>query len=386
MKLDQGELFAITEVAEESVSVAEVARVAPAPVVSAATEESNAFEGWTNSATYLADLHLANNQAAANKVRALISPDCRLDGNQLAKVFTVRRSNDDEEVMSGVFGDRLVLDAWAEGEIDWFAIAAHWAALAREDLGATKIADAVVHVLANLEIDGLIARLTSGQLDRKLYQQVDAVLQALGGKWDRRQKGHVFESDPSEILEGVMLTGRYTKPENFGFFPTPAALADRVIELADLRPGMLTLEPSAGTGALLSRAAAIVGGACAIGVELQEKLYLQLGHDGYCVYHGDFLSRAWWHSPDGFERIVANPPFTRQADLDHVMHAWSMLRPGGRLVSIMSASLMFRENRTSVAFREFIDSFGTWYANEEGAFKESGTSVRTGTVVLDKPA
>ena len=33
-----------------------------------------------------------------------------------------------------------------------------------------------------------------------------------------------------------------------GFFPTPQALARRLVSLADIRTGMTVLEPSAGTG------------------------------------------------------------------------------------------------------------------------------------------
>jgi hypothetical protein len=62
------------------------------------------------------------------------------------------------------------------------------------------------------------------------------------------------------------------------------------------------------------------------------------------------------------------------------------VKPGGRLVAIMSPGWTFRTNRKSVEFKAFVDEFNSDIIfNEAGAFKESGTMIRTVTVVLDKP-
>jgi hypothetical protein len=36
------------------------------------------------------------------------------------------------------------------------------------------------------------------------------VLKAMGGKWHRHSKGHVFDGDPTEAIELASLTGEYT--------------------------------------------------------------------------------------------------------------------------------------------------------------------------------
>lgn len=74
-----------------------------------------------------------------------------------------------------------------------------------------------------------------------------------------------------------------------------------------------------------------------------------------------------------------------QADIDYVLHAYKFLKPGGRLVSIMSSSVTFRENRKTVEFRELLNACGTFGHNPEGSFKESGTMVNTIIVVMNKP-
>ena len=74
-----------------------------------------------------------------------------------------------------------------------------------------------------------------------------------------------------------------------------------------------------------------------------------------------------------------------QVDIDHVLHAWKFLKPGGRLVSIMSAGVIFRDNRKTVDFQNFVEQHGYMERLPEGSFKDSGTMVNTCIVVVDKP-
>ena len=84
--------------------------------------------------------------------------------------------------------------------------------------------------------------------------------------------------------------------------------------------------------------------------------------------------------------MVMNPPFSRQADIDHVTHAARFLRPGSRMVAIMSAGTIFRQNSKAVAFREWVEALGgTLEELPDGTFKASGTMVRTCIVSFDIP-
>jgi 16S rRNA G1207 methylase RsmC len=98
----------------------------------------------------------------------------------------------------------------------------------------------------------------------------------------------------------------------------------------------------------------------------------------YRVIGSDFLSI---EPRQDYDRVVMNPPFENQQDIDHVLHALEFLRPGGRLVSIMSAGVLFRQNKKTVEFREMIDEIT---ALPEGSFKLSGTNVNTSMVVINK--
>ncbi len=73
-----------------------------------------------------------------------------------------------------------------------------------------KISNDVSNVLANSKAESNKLYLPEGQLERKLYMAVDKCLKALGGKWNRSAKAHIFQKDVEFIVEEVVLTGEYT--------------------------------------------------------------------------------------------------------------------------------------------------------------------------------
>lgn len=245
----------------------------------------------------------------------------------------------------------------------------------------TRIPEEVLDVLRHsATVEGHRIILTR-QLDRSLYVAVDKALKALGGKWDR--KGHAFPQDPAPMLADLLGTGEVADPKKNGFFPTPRALAEQLIREASLEPGMLVLEPSAGRGDLADAAAAIVGREAVCCCELLPENVAVLEEKGYQVVGGDFLQADL--GPQ-FDRVIMNPPFENQTDIAHVLHACRFLKPGGRLVAIMSAGVEFRQDRKAAAFRAFVEERGGWWqANPEGSFKESGTMVNTVTVLIEGP-
>jgi 16S rRNA G1207 methylase RsmC len=85
-----------------------------------------------------------------------------------------------------------------------------------------------------------------------------------------------------------------------------------------------------------------------------------------------------------YDRIVANPPFADGQDIAHVTHALAFLRPGGRLVAIMSSGFTFRQDRAALAFRDLVEERGgTVEELSADAFKVSGTGVRAVLVTID---
>lgn len=246
----------------------------------------------------------------------------------------------------------------------------------------------VLLAIESAALDGPCLRLTA-QLDRKAYEAVNKVLAAAGGAWNRKMKAHVFDGDAAEAVEPILLTGevRLTKQE-FGQFDTPLSIAARVIHEAGIASGMMVLEPSAGIGNIA--VAAIGNGGIVHTVEIDPernaKLVMRIAASHapaaqHCTgQHADFLSL----DPNPvYDRIVMNPPFAKQADIKHVLHALKFLKPDGKLVAIMSASVGFRTNRITEEFRHFVtERGGSIEPLPDDSFKEAGTAVRTVLVTI----
>ena len=252
------------------------------------------------------------------------------------------------------------------------------------------IPEQVLTVLSTVEIEGHNVRITA-QLDRKLYLAVNKVLDRIGGTWNRKAKAHVFDVDPAGRLEVVINSGVLDPKVKTGYFPTPAVIVDRMIELADLNNRQLILEPSAGQGHIVKKIIEHMDTHSQVLVceNLPENVHI-LEEFGLTV-EGEFFEFVEECNGSGengmlFDRIIMNPPFERQADIDHVTAAYGLLAPGGILVTIMSAGVLFRENKKTVEFRDNIMEQNVTYLDRlpAGAFKESGTLVNTILLRLEK--
>jgi len=182
-------------------------------------------------------------------------------------------------------------------------------------------------------------------------------------------------------VDQIILSGEVEVPKDeFNFFPSPPAVVARLMELADVQHGMRVLEPSAGKGAIAYACAD--AGATVDCYELMEANFVALAGDMRLgsVRHMDFLAQA----PEAsYERVVMNPPFAKQADIRHVLHALRFLKPDGLLVSVMAGSVAFRNNKLTQDFRDLIrERGGEIEALPEGAFKASGTMVRSVIVTI----
>ena len=160
-----------------------------------------------------------------------------------------------------------------------------------------------------------------------------------------------------------------------GFFPTPPALVERVIDLADIEDGMEVLEPSAGKGDLAVAVREAGGQVTCVEVNarLCHILALQKLHP-ICM---DFFQ----YQPEMlFDRVVMNPPFENKADLYFIQHAYSAVKPGGKLVAIAATSI---QNYGS----DFLEVTGaTVSKNPPNAFRSAfrPTGVNTVTIVIER--
>lgn len=250
----------------------------------------------------------------------------------------------------------------------------------KDGIVAKQIDDDALEVLKSVRCDGSSAVLT-GLLDRGLYVKVNKVLEALGGRWNRRAKAHVFDGDAGELLADVLTTGQYLdRKQELQFYETPGELASRMCRIADVGRGAKVLEPSAGLGAIAS-VARQYGGAVQC-IELDPKMSSVLAGNAFPVTTCDFLVAAPTHL---FDAVVMNPPFRNGQDMAHVRHAYGFLADRGTLVAVMSAGMTFRSDRRATEFRDWLDHVGGEVEPlPVGTFKQSGTKVNTVLVTIQK--
>lgn len=216
---------------------------------------------------------------------------------------------------------------------------------------------------------------TIGRLEKlgiKTEEQLRAAIRELDSlRVAKRQE------DPVKKLERD-LVGKKIE----GFFPTPTPLVDQMIDYADIKPGHEVLEPSAGKGNIADQIMVSAPDASLDVVEYNTSLASLLEVKGYNVVGNDFLE----YSGKQYDRIVMNPPFENFQDIDHVKHAYDLLKPGGKLVAIMGAGVK-NSRKKAVEFREWLDDAGSYIEDlPEGSFKgsERSTGVNTVMVTIEK--
>jgi len=247
--------------------------------------------------------------------------------------------------------------------------------------------------------------------------------------------------DRIKELERSMV-GR--KADGLDFFPTSPTVVSSMLDAAEIQEGMAVLEPSAGMGHIADSIVAETGvwpDVVELSGERRELLELKgfhladandftqmqprafftfgdtfrapdgtegvmrgsgglgsqrvrlVGQDGNSLGYYDrseLVGVAQNGTQSGYDRIVMNPPFSDGRDIQHVQHAYSLLRPGGRIVAIMGEGAFFQSNKRAEGFREWLDTLGA--TNEklpDGSFMDPSLPVNTGVsarmVVIDKP-
>lgn len=262
-------------------------------------------------------------------------------------------------------------------------------AVATRQLTARQVE--LVNLMA-VDGSGTRARFTSSERITD-WAALKKVMELLGGKWVRSQQAFQFDPDlPLDaMLREAVETREVPDPRAAGFFETPRALAERLVETVDIQHGDVVLEPSAGRGAIADVVRERHPHAELVLCELLERNRQVLLAKGYsacqqccCGVGYDFL-----HPCGGMvngvppHAVVMNPPFAKGTDVEHVTKAFGLLRRGGRLAAIMSAGTSFRTDRRTATFRALVqDVGGSIEPLPPGSFKVSGTMVHTVFVTM----
>jgi len=239
-------------------------------------------------------------------------------------------------------------------------------------------------VLQKCTIEGNVVKLPNVQLDRNEYLEVKKALELIGGKWKGGKVfGFVFATDPTDLLNQVINGEKRNIKKEFQFFATPEKLADEIVEIAELEHHDTILEPSAGQGAIIKA----INKVCECVPDCFELMDINitiLNKSGlrFNLIGDDFFK----HNGKTYSKIIANPPFSKNQDIDHFKKMYECLSLGGRLVCITSESWVNGSQKKQVEFKNWLNEIEAELIDiEKGAFKESGTMVGGKIVVVNKP-
>ena len=205
-----------------------------------------------------------------------------------------------------------------------------------------------------------------GEHDKTAAAQAEKVLESIGAVRDKEGNYEFwrFDYEPSDILDQIVCSGCIPDHKSHQFYPTPVSVAEKAIELADIQPGHVCLEPSAGQGGL----ADLMPMDTTTCVEISQLHCKILEAKGHKVVEADFLKVSGSMGP--FDRIVMNPPFSEGRWQAHLQHAASLLQADGKLVAILPDTA-----RT----KELLPGFNHEYSQ---TFKNEFAGTGVGVVIL----
>lgn len=216
------------------------------------------------------------------------------------------------------------------------------------------------------------------------YKEVrDAFLKS-GAKY--KSNTFIFPNDAQPYIDRLMGGEKINLKKEFQFFSTPSDLAEEIVELAEILPAHKVCEPSAGEGAIVK---AIVNKCPSLWIDVCELMeinqdILEKNPNTHFICP-DFLQIPSTYY-GYYDRIVANPPFNKNQDIDHVRQMYKCLKNKGRIVSVVSKHWQHSKNKKETAFRDWLDEIDARIIPvKKGRFKESGTMIETIILVINKP-
>lgn len=240
-----------------------------------------------------------------------------------------------------------------------------------------------MNILKQGKLEDNIYYLPEIQLDRKEYLELAKHLKFLGGKWNKGKGGFIFDREIESIDE--LLGDNTNRKKQIQLFETPEIIADKLVELAELKKQDVILEPSAGRGRIIKAIRKVLPNReiafCEID-EINRKYLDKIDNLKNIINTGNFLDVDYAM----YDKIIANPPFSKNQDIDHIMKMYELLNNKGIIVSIASKHWELSNNKKETNFRKFLKDVNAEIIELDGeVFKESGTIIKTVIIKILKP-
>ncbi|PHM37650.1 restriction methylase [Xenorhabdus mauleonii] len=200
--------------------------------------------------------------------------------------------------------------------------------------------------------------------DRAMLEQVDKVLQSIGGvlfkpKRNDRVMAHIweFDYDPEVVIGEIISSGCLPEKKSHQYYPTPSELAEIAIHTAEIDVFHRCLEPSAGQGGL----AKFMPKERTTCIELSDLHCKILETKGFTALQSDFLKYAE-STTDKFDRIVMNPPFSEGRAKAHLEAALELLSDSGILVAILPTGMKNKSFQNGFSY-EWSDVYSNMFVD-----------------------
>lgn len=242
----------------------------------------------------------------------------------------------------------------------------------------------VEEILKHCTLENNILKLPAVQFNKKSYTEAKKWIEEAGGSWQGgKVQGFTFPFNPDRVFSILKEGKRCNLQQEYQFFETPDEIADWLVMLAGgVHEGDTILEPSAGRGSIIK---AIHRSCPSVLVECYELMpenreFLN-SLENVILLGEDFTKNSVGH----YTKIIANPPFSGNQDIDHVRLMYDHLDPGGTLAAITSPHWRLGTEKKCVEFREWLSKVnGKIFDIDAGEFKNSGTTISTVAIVITK--
>lgn len=242
----------------------------------------------------------------------------------------------------------------------------------------------VEEILRHCTLENNVLKLPQVQFNKKSYAEAKKWIEEAGGSWmGGKVQGFTFPFNAERVFNILHEGKRCNLQQDFQFFATPPEVADWLVMLAGgVHDDEKVLEPSAGTGAIIDAIHRSCPDVIVDCYELMPENKEILSKKDNIRILGDDFTKC---DVAQYDKIIANPPFSKNQDIRHVRRMYECLNPGGVLAAITGPHWEYGSESECKDFRQWLeDNGGKKFEIEEGTFKESGTGTKTIAIVINK--
>lgn len=242
----------------------------------------------------------------------------------------------------------------------------------------------VEDILKHCTLEDNVLKLPRVQFNKKSYAEAKKWIEEAGGSWQGgKVQGFTFPFNADRVFSILHEGKRCNLQQDFQFFATPPEVADWLVMLAGgVHEDEKVLEPSAGTGAIIDAIHRSCKDLVVDCFELMpENKELLSKKSNINILGDDFTT----YDLGLYDKIIANPPFSKNQDIRHVRRMYEHLNNGGTVAAIMSCHWKIASEKECTDFRKWLKDVHAKVCDiEEGSFKQSGTGIETTAVIIQK--